>query len=74
MEAIYSCETSVGTQRTTRRYITEDGTLLNRCENFKSYTVIIYLKNINDRILKWRRNASCEVGTEFVNIWIIFLI
>jgi hypothetical protein len=31
MEAIYSSETSVDTQRTTRRYIPEDGTLQNVC-------------------------------------------
>jgi hypothetical protein len=38
MEAICSSETSVDTQRTTRRYIPEDGTLHNhRCENLKSY-------------------------------------
>jgi hypothetical protein len=38
MEAIFSSETSVDTQRTTRRYIPGDGTLYNhRCENLKSY-------------------------------------
>jgi hypothetical protein len=38
MEAICSSETSVDTQRTTRSYIPEDGTLHNnRCENLKSY-------------------------------------
>jgi hypothetical protein len=37
MEAILSSETSVDTQRTTRRYIPEDGTLNNhRCENLRS--------------------------------------
>jgi hypothetical protein len=37
MEAICSSETSVDTQRTTLRYIPEDGTLHNhRCENLKS--------------------------------------
>jgi hypothetical protein len=41
MEAICSSETSVDTQRTTRRYIPEDGTLHNhRCENLKSYNLI----------------------------------
>jgi hypothetical protein len=40
METICSSETSVVTQRTTRRYIPEDGTLHNhRCENLKSYTL-----------------------------------
>jgi hypothetical protein len=38
MEAIYSSETSVDTERTTRYYIPEDATLHNhRCENLKSY-------------------------------------
>jgi hypothetical protein len=38
MEAICSSETSVDTQRTTRRYIPENGDLHNhRCDNFKSY-------------------------------------
>jgi hypothetical protein len=38
MEAICSSETSVETQRTTRRQIPEDDTLHNhRCENFRSY-------------------------------------
>jgi hypothetical protein len=37
-EAICSSETSVDSERTTRRYIPEDGTLHNhRCENLKSY-------------------------------------
>jgi hypothetical protein len=44
MEAIYSSETSVATQRTTRRHIPEDDTLHNhRCENLKSYTILKYL-------------------------------
>jgi chromosomal replication initiation ATPase DnaA len=38
VEAICSSETSVETQRTTRRHIPEDDTLHNhRCENLKSY-------------------------------------
>jgi hypothetical protein len=38
MEAICSFETSVETQRTTRRHIPEDDTLHNhRCENLRSY-------------------------------------
>jgi hypothetical protein len=41
MEAIYSSETSVNIQRTTRRYIPEDSTFNNhRCENLKSYLPI----------------------------------
>jgi hypothetical protein len=42
METICSSETSVDTQRTTWRYIPEDGTLHNhRCKNFKSYMLHI---------------------------------
>jgi hypothetical protein len=38
MEAIFSSETSVATQQTTRRHIPEDDILHNhRCENLKSY-------------------------------------
>jgi hypothetical protein len=38
MEAISASETSADTQRTSRRYIPEDGTLHNhRCENLISY-------------------------------------
>jgi hypothetical protein len=46
MEAICSSETSVDTQRTTRRYIPEDDTLHNhRCENLKSYMFIYIFKD-----------------------------
>jgi hypothetical protein len=42
MEAICSSETSVGFQRTTRRYIPEDNTLSNhRCESLKSYMITV---------------------------------
>jgi hypothetical protein len=42
METIGSSETSVATQRTTRRHIPEDDTLHNhRCENLKSYTIVL---------------------------------
>jgi hypothetical protein len=42
-EAIYSSETSLDIQRTTRRYIPEDSTLrYHRCENLKSYSKIHY--------------------------------
>jgi hypothetical protein len=45
MEATCSYETSVDTQRTTRRYIPEDGALHNhRCEILKFY--IIFLNGI----------------------------
>jgi hypothetical protein len=44
MEAICSSETSVDTQRATRRYIPEDGTLHDhRCENLKSDIYRIYI-------------------------------
>jgi hypothetical protein len=40
VEDIYSSETSVDFQRTTRRYSPEDSALHNyRCEDLKSYTV-----------------------------------
>jgi hypothetical protein len=45
MEAICSTETSVDIQRTTRRYIPEDSTLYNhRCENLKSYILVLSSK------------------------------
>jgi hypothetical protein len=44
MEAICSFEISVDTQRNTRCYIPEDGTLRNHlCENLKSYIPILLL-------------------------------
>jgi hypothetical protein len=47
MEAVCSSETSVETQRTTRRHIPEDDTFHNhhRCENLKSYDfkIILYI-------------------------------
>jgi hypothetical protein len=43
MEAICSSEMSVDIQRTTRRYIPEDGTLHNhRCENLGSYSIAMF--------------------------------
>jgi hypothetical protein len=41
MEAIFSSETSVDFQRATPRYIPEDSTLHNRCENLKSYISVL---------------------------------
>jgi hypothetical protein len=42
MGAIYSSETSVDTQRITRRYIPEYGTLHDhRCENLKFYNLSV---------------------------------
>jgi hypothetical protein len=49
MEAICSSETSVDTQRTTRRHIPEDNTLHNhRCENVKSYMKSCSLAEVTD--------------------------
>jgi hypothetical protein len=45
MEATCFSETSADTQRTTRRYIPEDGTLHNhRCENLTSYIIRISVR------------------------------
>jgi hypothetical protein len=44
MEALCSFETSVDTQRTTLRYIPEDGTIHNhRFENLKFYSLVYFL-------------------------------
>jgi hypothetical protein len=44
MEVICFSETSVDTERTTRRYIPEDATLhKHRCENLKSYIYLLSL-------------------------------
>jgi hypothetical protein len=48
MEAICSSETSVDIQRTTRRYIPEDGNLHNHSsENLKAYNFCIVIANNN---------------------------
>jgi hypothetical protein len=59
MEAMCSSETSVETQRTTRRYIPEYSTLHNdRCKNLKSYaTNGVFWKF---RMLKFH-NIKCEL-------------
>jgi hypothetical protein len=65
MEAICSYETSVDIQRTTRRYIPEDGTLYNhRCENLKSYNEYfdIFNKIVILRIVK----MSCDIWRKYV--------
>jgi hypothetical protein len=54
IEVICFSETSVNFQRTTRRYIPEDGTLHNhRCENLTSCTVL--------KLCFGHRNIYCEV-------------
>jgi hypothetical protein len=61
MKAICSSETPVDTQRTTRRYIPEDGTLHNhRCENLKSYMI---------SFLWWRSRLSHDYV--FGNPWVL---
>jgi hypothetical protein len=51
MEAICSSETSVETQRNTRRHIPEDDTLHNhRCENLKSYIGSIWLEHLHHSV------------------------
>jgi hypothetical protein len=62
MEAIYSSETSVATQQTTRSYIPEVDTLHNhRCENLKSY------KDVYDDVgLYWMSYADIVVYCEEV--------
>jgi hypothetical protein len=52
MEAICSFETSVGFQRTTRRYIPEDRTLYNRRrENLRSYGWFVANRTRNTQFL-----------------------
>jgi hypothetical protein len=62
MEAISSSETSVDTQRTTRRYIPEDCTLHNhRCENLESYKELVTLNFIQLNSLH-KRHAVLQTG------------
>jgi hypothetical protein len=50
MKVICSSETSVDTQRTTRRYIPEDSILLNHCcENLKSYILFLIIRKYDER-------------------------
>jgi hypothetical protein len=51
MEARCSSETLIDTQRTTRRYIPENGVLHNhRCENLESCTEVVSIINSLDII------------------------
>jgi hypothetical protein len=60
MEAIYSSEASVETQRTTWRHIPEDDTLHNHhCENLKSYTECSSYTPIKI----WSRNVTVQYST-----------
>jgi hypothetical protein len=46
MEATYSSEATTDFQQTTQRYIPEDRTLRNhRCENLRSYIILIRLQS-----------------------------
>jgi hypothetical protein len=68
MEAICSSETSVDTQRTTRHYIPEDGTLHNHyCENFKS----LFWLHIHTRIPSF---PSCRVLSVYTieSVFVLF--
>jgi hypothetical protein len=71
MEAIFSSETSVDFQRTTRRYIPEDVTLHNhRCENRKSYktqdlaTEMVLHKHCFVRHMYWSSAALAGQATK----------
>jgi hypothetical protein len=77
MEAIRSSEMSVDFQRTTRRYIPEDRTLYRCCENFKSYTFLVYLATLsvaealssNDRISNYYLIGQDLKGSGFGLFW-----
>jgi hypothetical protein len=60
MEAICSFKTSVGFQRTTRRYIPEDGTVHNhRCENLKpQIKILIY--SLQEALPRGEAAAQCQ--------------
>jgi hypothetical protein len=64
MEAISSSETSVETERTTRRHIPEDDTLQNhRCENLKSYN--IWLLHLIPHLIRHPiKNNTVTFGSE----------
>jgi hypothetical protein len=48
MQAVYFSETSVDFQQTTQLYIPEDSTLNNhRCENQKSWTLLVFTPRID---------------------------
>jgi hypothetical protein len=59
-EAIFSSETSVETQRTTRLHIPEDDTLHNhRCENLKSHVALfvwkfVYFARVSAWFIDWQ--------------------
>jgi hypothetical protein len=78
METIYSSETSDDTQRTTWRYIPEDGTLHNhRCENAKSYNMALARSsNLTDNCDLFHsllQNFSASLFS-FPRAWIYILI
>jgi hypothetical protein len=63
MQAICSFQTSVDTQRTTRPYIPEDGTLHNHRENLKSY--IPYCLLVHFPILNTSPGIPFPAGVRF---------
>jgi hypothetical protein len=67
MEAVCSSETSVETQRTTRRHIPEDDTLQNhRCENLKSYKTRSSVKKLSPTFLSPQFEYLIEVERNIV--------
>jgi hypothetical protein len=59
MEVMCRSETSAYTQRTTRRYISEDSTLHNhRCENLKSYKLQLHYWSYSPRHFSWGKQSS----------------
>jgi hypothetical protein len=70
MNAICSSETSVDTQRTTRRYIPEDSTLHNhRCENLKSdIRNVIFHPNTQIRTPQLLAVTSCALLNSGVSL------
>jgi hypothetical protein len=73
MEAICSSETSVETQRTTRRHIPEDETLHNhRCENLKSYIKETCFASFELATGNYEPNETCYTCSEASvgNLWL----
>jgi hypothetical protein len=61
MEAISSSETSAASQQTTGRHIPEDDTFhKHRCENLKSYIVVLIVKS-------FKANNTVQVKNFYIN-------
>jgi hypothetical protein len=68
MEEICSSKTSVDTQRNTRRYIPEDGTLHNHhCENLKSCVQMMFI-NLFIYLLIYKRLKTQSMA-QTLEIW-----